>query len=94
VDAWVRLGGDSDEIRQEARKFVEPFREHLSESCIGQISEIFEGDSPHTARGCFAQAWSVAEVLRIYVEIIQGRKPTHTAHCVSRGEKGAAQEQT
>ncbi|MDQ3219384.1 MAG: hypothetical protein M3Q26_01360, partial [Acidobacteriota bacterium] len=38
---------------------------HLSEDGVGQISEIFDGDVPHRPRGCFAQAWSVAEVLRV-----------------------------
>jgi glycogen debranching enzyme len=37
---------------------------HLSEETLGNISEIFDGDSPHTPRGCFAQAWSVAEILQ------------------------------
>jgi predicted glycogen debranching enzyme len=39
---------------------------HFREACIGQISEIFDGDAPHRAAGCFAQAWSVAEVLRAW----------------------------
>ena len=38
---------------------------HLNESGIGSISEIFDGDAPHEARGCIAQAWSVAELLRV-----------------------------
>jgi glycogen debranching enzyme len=37
--------------------------------CIGQIHEIFEGDEPHRPVGCFAQAWSVAEVLRLAVQL-------------------------
>lgn len=41
------------------------FKTHLTEAGIGQISEIFDGDAPHHPRGCFAQAWSVAEVLRV-----------------------------
>ena len=44
--------------------FLEPMAEHLQDGCIGSISEIFDGDAPMTPRGCFAQAWSVAEVLR------------------------------
>jgi predicted glycogen debranching enzyme len=44
--------------------FLNPFKTHLQEAGINQISEIFDGDFPHNARGCFAQAWSVAEVLR------------------------------
>jgi glycogen debranching enzyme len=39
---------------------------HLDQACIGSVSEIMDGDAPHTARGCFAQAWSVAETLRAW----------------------------
>ncbi len=39
---------------------------HLAEACVGSVSEIFDGDAPHRARGCFAQAWSVAEILRAW----------------------------
>jgi len=42
---------------------------HLAEACVGSISEIFDGDAPHRPRGCFAQAWSVAEVLRAWFEL-------------------------
>jgi glycogen debranching enzyme len=42
--------------------------EHLTEAGLGQISEIFDGNVPHQPRGCFAQAWSVAEVLRALCE--------------------------
>ena len=47
-----------------ARSFLEPMADHLQDGCIGSISEIFDGDAPFIPRGCFAQAWSVAEVLR------------------------------
>jgi len=50
------------------RAMLEPLLEHLSEAGIGSISEILDGDAPHTPRGCIAQAWSVAEVLRIWKE--------------------------
>ena len=46
-------------------EFLQGFETHLSEAGLGQISEIFDGDVPHLPRGCFAQAWSVAEILRI-----------------------------
>lgn len=48
----------------------------MHEVGLGSVSEIFDGDPPHTPRGCFAQAWSVAEVLRAYVEDVVGRRPT------------------
>jgi predicted glycogen debranching enzyme len=50
-----------------ARQFLEPIADHLSAHGIGSISEIFDGDAPMTPRGCFAQAWSVAEVLRAWL---------------------------
>ncbi len=47
-----------------AHSFLSPMANHLQDGCIGSISEIFDGNVPFTPRGCFAQAWSVAEVLR------------------------------
>jgi predicted glycogen debranching enzyme len=52
-----------------ARSFLEPFFLHLSEHGLGTVSEIFDGDPPFTPRGCIAQAWSVAEILRVWDEI-------------------------
>jgi len=43
-----------------------PFQHHLTDAGLGSISEIFDGDPPHTPRGCIAQAWSVAETLRAW----------------------------
>jgi predicted glycogen debranching enzyme len=64
VDAWLRVHpGDRDG----ARKLLAGFEAHLGEACIGTISEIFDADAPYTPRGCVAQAWSVAEVLRAWV---------------------------
>lgn len=50
--------------RPGARNLLEGFRHHLGEACVGSISEIFDAQEPYTPRGCIAQAWSVAEVLR------------------------------
>jgi predicted glycogen debranching enzyme len=58
--------------REKAKTFLSPLLEHLREGCIGSISEIFDGDPPHQPRGCFAQAWSVAEVLRVWRLIENG----------------------
>lgn len=49
-----------------AMSYLEPFADHLMDAGLGTISEIFEGDPPHAPKGCIAQAWSVAEVLRAY----------------------------
>jgi predicted glycogen debranching enzyme len=54
---------------QLARTFIEPMAHHLNTGCVGSISEIFDGNLPFTPRGCFAQAWSVAEVLRTWLVI-------------------------
>ena len=56
-----------------ARSFLEPMAHHLQDGCIGNISEIFDGNIPFTPRGCFAQAWSVAEVLRVWA-LCRGKK--------------------
>lgn len=50
---------------QKAKRVMEGFKYHLNEGCIGSISEIFDGDAPHHPRGCIAQAWGVAELLRV-----------------------------
>ena len=52
---------------QLAQSFLAPMANHLHNGCIGSISEIFDGDAPFSPRGCFAQAWSVAEVLRAWL---------------------------
>jgi glycogen debranching enzyme len=51
---------------------IEEFRRHFQDAGIGTVSEIFDADAPHAARGCIAQAWSVAEILRAYQEDVQG----------------------
>ncbi|NEO25665.1 MAG: glycogen debranching protein [Kamptonema sp. SIO4C4] len=50
----------------QAKSFLDPMRDHLQSGCVGNLSEIFDGNAPHTPRGAFAQAWTVAEVLRIW----------------------------
>jgi predicted glycogen debranching enzyme len=61
VDAWLKLyPGD----RAGARRLLEGFEHHLGEASVGSISEIFDAEEPYIPRGCVAQAWSVAEVLR------------------------------
>jgi predicted glycogen debranching enzyme len=64
VDAWLRLYPDD---RAGARAFLAGFVRHLDDACLGSISEIFDAEHPFTPRGCIAQAWSVAEVLRAWV---------------------------
>jgi glycogen debranching enzyme len=49
-----------------AQSFLQPLTRHLVDHGLGSISEIFDGDPPFTPNGCFAQAWSVAELLRVW----------------------------
>ena len=69
--AYMKVNHHSSSAVENAVHMLEPVRKHLSDSgCIGSISEIFDGDTPHNPRGCYAQAWSVGEVLRCYCEDI------------------------
>jgi 4-alpha-glucanotransferase len=63
--AHFRVHGDTDS----ALALLEPIADHLTGACLGSVSEIFDGDPPHTPRGCPAQAWSVAETLRGWSEL-------------------------
>jgi predicted glycogen debranching enzyme len=64
IEAWLRI---HPEDRAGARSFLAGLVPHLSEACLGSISEIFDAEPPFTPRGCVAQAWSVAEMLRCWV---------------------------
>jgi predicted glycogen debranching enzyme len=69
--AYMKVNHHSSSAAENAVRMLEPVRKHLTDSgCIGSISEIFDGDAPHNPRGCYAQAWSVGEVLRCYCEDI------------------------
>jgi len=76
IDAWLKVYPDD---YAGARRFLHGFEAHLSEACIGSISEIFDAEEPFTPRGCVAQAWSVAEVLRCWVKTSPqaARKPAN-----------------
>jgi predicted glycogen debranching enzyme len=66
IDAWLRV---YPQEREAAQEFLEGFIPHLNEGCVGSINEIFDAESPFLPRGCIAQAWSVAEVLRCLVKV-------------------------
>lgn len=77
ISSYLKVNNFSMESQLRASLMIEPFINHMNrEACLGSISEIFDGNMPHTPRGCFAQAWSVAELLRCYIEDIKGQKPT------------------
>ncbi len=69
IDAYLKVNDYSPLAKERAKDMLAPIKEHLvNTGCIGQINEIFDGDGLHTPRGCYAQAWSVGEVLRIFNE--------------------------
>jgi predicted glycogen debranching enzyme len=70
LTAYIRVHGGTTEARRRARELLRGLEDHLGRACTGQISEIFEGDPPHRPCGCFAQAWSVGEVLRVLCQDI------------------------
>jgi glycogen debranching enzyme len=66
VDAWLRISPDAHASVAGA---LRAFDGHLSDAGVGSISEVFDAESPYTPRGCIAQAWSVAEVLRAWTMV-------------------------
>ncbi len=70
ISAYARVYADRKETRDDIERLLEPFYGHLYEAGLGTISEIFDGDFPHTPRGCISQAWSVAEILRVCFEYV------------------------
>ena len=72
IDAWLKV---YPERRAAARDFLAGFAAHLGEACIGTVSEIFDAEAPYQPRGCISQAWSVAEVLRCWVQCCDAAAP-------------------
>ena len=66
IDALIKLKGSKGKTM--AKEVIKEFSHHLEEACIGSVSEIFDGDVPQHPKGCIAQAWSVAELLRVIKE--------------------------
>ena len=76
ITAIVRLEGEVGKKR--AKELLEKITPHFSDAGIGTISEIFDAEPPYAPRGCMAQAWGVAEVLRAYIEDLMVEKPKRT----------------
>jgi predicted glycogen debranching enzyme len=66
VDAWLKVFPDDTET---IRRTLDGFLPHFDDGCIGSVSEIFDAEPPFTPRGCIAQAWSVAELLRVWLRV-------------------------
>jgi glycogen debranching enzyme len=75
ITAYIKVNGGSEEARRQAQAWLSPLESQLAEAGLGHVSEIFEGDAPHRPCGCIAQAWSVAEILRVYLEDVRGLRP-------------------
>lgn len=74
ITAYLRVHGTGEAARARVRRILEPVRAHLLEQGLGQIAEVVAGDPPHRPAGCFAQAWSCAELLRVLPMIAKGEK--------------------
>jgi predicted glycogen debranching enzyme len=70
LEAYLKVHNRSDDSVAQVKEWLAPLVTHMNdEGAIGQIAEIFDGDAPHRPVGCPAQAWSIAEVLRIAVSV-------------------------
>jgi predicted glycogen debranching enzyme len=65
-DAYAKINGTGKTQRKEMLRLLQPLLAHLEEAGLGHVSEVFDGNAPHHPGGCFAQAWSVAELFRVY----------------------------
>lgn len=66
IDAWLKVYPDKTE---EAKTFLKGIENHINNTSIGSIAEVFDAIDPNNSKGCFSQAWSVAEFLRSYVKV-------------------------
>ena len=72
AEAWLRVRGDTEEARREGRKlFVEPLLDRLGEAGLGHLPEVADAEPPHAPGGCPFQAWSVAELLRLLLVVLE-----------------------
>jgi predicted glycogen debranching enzyme len=90
IDAWLKL---HPEDPAGARRFLKGFVDHLGEACIGSISEVFDAEDPFTPRGCLAQAWSVAEVLRCWAKTSRQGSGVRGQKSGVRGQKSEVRGQ-
>ncbi|MCA1582196.1 MAG: amylo-alpha-1,6-glucosidase [Acidobacteria bacterium] len=73
VEAWLRVRGGGPDVRRDAEeRFLVPLRAHLQTAGLGHISEVADGDAPHRPGGCPFQAWSLAEALRLELDVLAG----------------------
>jgi glycogen debranching enzyme len=68
ISAYLRMNSGSAAAREQTERWVAEFQQYMEQEGVGQIPEVFDGDTPQRAGGCIAQAWSVAEILRVASE--------------------------
>ena len=86
ITAYIKVNGDSAAARRQATEWLAPLKNHLADAGLGNVSEIFDGDTPQRPCGCIAQAWSVAEILRALVEDVHGLRPRTQLHTMPAQE--------
>jgi predicted glycogen debranching enzyme len=79
ITAYLKVNRRSTVARRRAEGWLAAFGPHLAEAGLGHVSEIFDAEPPHHPRGCIAQAWSVAEILRAASEDVLDRRPDRQA---------------
>ncbi len=67
--AYLKVNEYSEKAKEVVKRQLALFEDALREGCVGQIAEIYDGLIPNESRGCFAQAWSVSEILKIYKDL-------------------------
>ena len=67
--ACLKVAGNTDEAKQEVREQLAAMEAMMRQGCAGQLPEIYDGDFPTEGKGCFGQAWSVGEMLRVFEAI-------------------------
>jgi predicted glycogen debranching enzyme len=83
LTAFLDVNGRSSKARSQAAQWLDELRRYIDDEGLGQIPEVFDGDAPHRAGGCIAQAWSVAELLRSMVEEIPAAPPGRRSASIS-----------
>ncbi len=85
LTAYLKVHSHSPAALQQAKAWLATFEQHLRETGLGQVSEVFSGDPPHLPGGCIAQAWSVAELLRATVEVEQRKRVAERSNVAAAG---------
>ena len=67
--ACLKVGGNSPEVVEAVKVGLANIKNMMRQGCAGQLPEIYDGENPYEGKGCFAQAWSVGEILRVYEQI-------------------------